>query len=723
MNFTGEASLFGCVLCGALAVGSSLWTTPLQAALQAASAECPKGAEYLATAADLPGAVAVAAEGSAFLVATPEAIQPRERVMRVELGGDGAVKSPCTVGVSSGESNAASAGSSLSASFAPIALDVAPDGTVAVADASGVVRIGRDTSWRVFGTNLFEEPSGITFHPQGVVVADRRKRALILCSREGVERARLGEGQLGDPRGVAALDDGTVLVADRLHDCIWRFAASNDGAPNPKGVAIGEFGSSPGQFNAPGDVAVRGQGTSACIFVADELNHRIQVFDRGGSFVGFFGMHALIPRMGEGKIHYPRGVAISADGATLAVAEAFEDRVQLFTLTAEAPPPPLTKSLDLISSHFGSDVACAGDVLALVDIESEAVGILDARTTPPIHVTLMGGSGASPQRFREVSAIAIEPQTRRVWIADRARNVVDVYALAFDPAKEPVVDLFMPSLARSMRLEDFARRLQGASDGRTVRTPDLADIAFASVDGRTVLLLDRANMAVIQTDPRFAVGQLIALPEAAHTPEELAVASDGSWAIPDPIAQSVFVRSPTGEWRTLRALGEIEFVRPSGVEFLDDGAMVVSDAARDGVIVGTPEGPARFVGEKGGLDEQFWDPQAIVRSPRGHIVVDRGNHRFQRFGDGFTWNLTGSMGRYYDRKRRGSPGAPAIPSAPPIPGAPSGPSTPTPSRTPTTAPIPSVPSDSSEPPARQDANRAALSFGSLANPAHSEDHS
>jgi hypothetical protein len=107
----------------------------------------------------------------------------------------------------------------------------------------------------------------------------------------------------------------------------------------------------------------------------------------------------------------------------------------------------------------------------------------------------------------------------------------------------------------------------------------------------------------------------------------------------------------------------------------------------------------------------------------------------ERFGDGFTWNLTGSMGRYYDRKRRGSPGAPAIPSAPanpgapaipsapPIPGAPSGPSTPTPSRTPTTAPIPSVPSDSSEPPARQDANRAALSFGSLANPAHSEDHS
>lgn len=143
----------------------------------------------------------------------------------------------------------------------------------------------------------------------------------------------------------------------------------------------------------------------------------------------------------------------------------------------------------------------------------------------------------------------------------------------------------------------------------------------------------------------------------------------------------MFVRSPTGEWRTLRALGDIEFIRPSGVEFLVDGSMAVSDAARDGIILGKAEGSARFVGEKGGLDEQFWDPQAIARSPRGYIVVDRGNHRFQRFGDDFDWNLTGSMGRYYDRKRRGSPGAPAIPSGP----APS--TTPT-TTTPTTTPIP-----------------------------------
>ena len=108
-------------------------------------------------------------------------------------------------------------------------------------------------------------------------------------------------------------------------------------------------------------------------------------------------------------------------------------------------------------------------------------------------------------------------------------------------------------------------------------------------------------------------------------------------------------------------------MRPSGVEFDDRGQLVVSDAALDAVLVSDPQG-ARKVGERGILDEQFYDPQSILPSPKGLIVIDRGNHRFQRFGDGFVWNLTGSLGRYYDQKRKGSPGA-APASTPDAPGA------------------------------------------------------
>lgn len=221
----------------------------------------------------------------------------------------------------------------------------------------------------------------------------------------------------------------------------------------------------------------------------------------------------------------------------------------------------------------------------------------------------------------------------------------------------------MPRLARSMRLDAFAERLRSslaskASASAPMRTPDPADIAFTGPDSSGVLILDRANMAVLVTDLRLGAGNVVPLPKEARVPEELAVAADGQWAIADPVAQVVFLRAVDGTWSTLRALGDFALVRPSGVAFLGDGGLVVSDAARDAVLVGSPNGSARVVGGKGVLDEQFWDPQAIAPSPRGHLVIDRGNHRFQRFGDGFTWNLTGSMGRYYDRKRRGSPGGP-----------------------------------------------------------------
>jgi hypothetical protein len=108
-------------------------------------------------------------------------------------------------------------------------------------------------------------------------------------------------------------------------------------------------------------------------------------------------------------------------------------------------------------------------------------------------------------------------------------------------------------------------------------------------------------------------------------------------------------------------LADVAFGRPAGVGFLPDGGLVVSDGAQDRCIVEPRGGQVRTVGERGVLDEQFFDPQAIAASPLGVIVVDKGNHRFQRFAalgsDPFAWNLTGSMGRYYDRKRRGSPGA------------------------------------------------------------------
>ncbi len=626
--------------------------------------ECPLGADHFATLGNRLGAAAVCFDGDALLVCTPEAPFSDEALEGLRRGSVQVSRWPI-------RSQAVGAPIPVDVAFASD-VDIAADGTIAVADRGGrvvLVPVGgvagpgqlseRVGDARVIGDGRVGSASGVAWRGEKLVVADERNGCLFLFSRDGSEVQRVGSGLLLDPQGLDVASDGSVFVADRLANCIWHFASTADGRLASEPRSMGERGTNPGQFNCPCDVTVLERAAGRCLVVADEMNHRVQVLSQEGAFVGFFGMHALFPRQGEGHIHYPRSVAVSADGGLLAVAEPFEDRIQLFRLKPEPNPPEPVAGYEFITSHFGHDVACAEDLLVIVDTESQGVALLDARTTPPIHMAVIGGLGAMNMRFAEVSAIAVEPETARVWVADRGRGRIDVFDTVWDRERPPGLDMFMPRLARSI---DLRRLLRGISERGAERTPsdprslDVADLAFDGT-GTRVLLLDATNRAVIDADRRLGEGAMHRLPASSRAPQELAVGPDGTWAVSDPVARRVYLRPPGAAWSELADLGGVPFTRPTGVGFQSDGALVVADAARDACIVGAPDGSARIVGERGELDEQFFEPQAICSSPKGLIVVDRGNHRFQRFGEGFTWNLTGSMGRYYDQKRRGSPGA------------------------------------------------------------------
>ena len=645
----------------AIASIACAWTAPLQdsalivgAVQRAVGDDCPRGGAYLVTIPNVLGASGVAFDGNAILACAPEQVSDgveRQVVRAVAIAGRTA--GPETASLETGAQ-------------AAVDIAVSPDGVVAIADGGGAVRlIGRDGSQREIGRGVLERPSGIAWFGGDIAVSDARLRAVVVLATDGTERRRLGVdgtgvGRMGEPRGLHAAADGTVFVADRLFDCIWRIAADGTMA------RLGERGSNPGQFRSPRDVVVRERGGTRCILVADELNHRVQIVDDAGRHLGFFGMHALIPRQGEGRIHYPVSLALAPDGESLAVAEAFEDRVQVFRLTGEPDEiDPSTTSPDFISSHFGAESGCAADLLALLDVETQGVALLDARRTPPIHISIIGGAGASPGRFVEVSALAVDPNGARVWIADAGRDRIDVYATAWDREKPPSVDMFIPRLARSVDLAALSRRLPVPAGRYGLRVPLVADIAIR--DDRA-FLLDDANLAVLACDRGLREGQVWPLPSAARAPAEIAVADDGRIAVADPIARRVFLRGADGVWSELDRLGDTLFRRPSGVAFDAAGRLVVADGAADTCIAADADGRYRSVGERGVLDEQFFDPQSICASPLGLIVVDRGNHRFQRFGEHFAWNLTGSMGRYYDRKRRGSPGGPPRLTPPPPPG-------------------------------------------------------
>ncbi len=131
----------------------------------------------------------------------------------------------------------------------------------------------------------FDRPNGITVAADGtIVVADSNNARIQAFSPEGQLRWAVGRGVhvsgitgeqrddrdalFGLPRGVAALDDGTIAVVDSFEYEIVLLSAD--------GEIIGRYGQrgvDPGQLNLPNGIG----GAGDMVIVADKENNRAQL--------------------------------------------------------------------------------------------------------------------------------------------------------------------------------------------------------------------------------------------------------------------------------------------------------------------------------------------------------------------------------------------------------------------------------------------------------------
>lgn len=89
---------------------------------------------------------------------------------------------------------------------------------------------------------------------------------------------------------------------------------------------FGSLGPSKGQFNAPHGFCL---GLEEEIIVADTNNHRIQIFEKNGTFKFQFG----VPGKDEGQLWYPRKVAVMRSSSRFVVCDRGNERsrMQIFT--------------------------------------------------------------------------------------------------------------------------------------------------------------------------------------------------------------------------------------------------------------------------------------------------------------------------------------------------------------------------------------------------------
>ncbi len=130
--------------------------------------------------------------------------------------------------------------------------------------------------------------------------------------------------KLGRPMNLTIHDD-KLYVPEFINDRIQVFSLNGE----PLSM-IGSPGKGPGQFNAPGGVAVADNGD---LFVADFYNHRVQHLRADGSFVQQWGTTGVTGR-DAGEFTYPTDVALGKDGM-LYVADGYGNRVQAFDSTGD----------------------------------------------------------------------------------------------------------------------------------------------------------------------------------------------------------------------------------------------------------------------------------------------------------------------------------------------------------------------------------------------------
>lgn len=183
---------------------------------------------------------------------------------------------------------------------------------------------------------------------------------------------------------------------------------------------IRSFGA--GMLNNPRDVAIDIADGSK-VFVADRLNHVVDVFTSGG---------APLTTIGNGILARPVGVAIDSAHDNLIVTDAFAQQILVFSATATSSTPPISSFNSAPSNSpcgqfnfvqpFGVAVDPATADIVVTDATANRVLVFSSAGS--CIASIVSGEGS----FGEPTGVAIDPTNGDILVAEEAGKRVQVFA-------------------------------------------------------------------------------------------------------------------------------------------------------------------------------------------------------------------------------------------------------------------------------------------------------
>jgi DNA-binding beta-propeller fold protein YncE len=528
------------------------------------------------------------------------------------------------------------AGSGDSEFLFPAGIAVGPGNELYVAD-SGNDRIQVfDESgkflrkWGKSGTAAgeFSSPRWLTATREGIVVVEG-DRPRIQVFTPGGELVRsfggFGDapGQFRSPSGVAADDQGNLYVADAGAHRIQKF--------DPQGTPIlrwGQWGVHPGLFSSPAGLAY----VDGKLYVADGANHRVQVFDRAGAFLFQWGRHPAFAHEGNGRLHFPSGIAVSASGGFTVLCEPVEHRVQAFSNGSARVAKTMTDLpwWDSLHARFhvktrptGSHGDKPSTLVAMVEPDTHSVLVYDLESKVPTFVARAGGFGMKLGEFADPAGLALDPSTRRITVSERGNRRLQVLELPADP-RTPTG--FAPGF-RAIATWELAAALTPPPEG--ILPERCVPGALALGPEGSLYLVDEGNSAVIVFNRGMKPVRTIRSSARPSRFVDVALAPGGGIVyVVDRLARKVLAFDAEGKpLPSWEAPGD--FLLPAGVAADGDGSVYVTDSGAHQVLKVDARG--KFLlrwGSCGREAGQLHGPKGVVAIKPNRIVVeDAGNHR------------------------------------------------------------------------------------------------
>lgn len=219
------------------------------------------------------------------------------------------------------------------------------------------------------------KPTGISVAPDGrVYVADTHYFRIMVFDSEGRELRRFGSygtepGQFIYPTDVAIGPGGNIYVSEYGgNDRVQVFS------PPPECeflFAFGSPGDGEGQFTRPQSLAFSRDLSE--LFITDAINHRIVVTDPQGRWLRTFGGPGREP----GRLNYPYGLTVLDDDSLL-VAEFGGNRIQRFSPAGQPLAVYGRLGTKLGELRYPWAAAAAGDLVFILDSGNNRVQVINA---------------------------------------------------------------------------------------------------------------------------------------------------------------------------------------------------------------------------------------------------------------------------------------------------------------------------------------------------------